>query len=362
MKKNNILDLPFMASATIADTSKNWQSILFSILLLGFESLILYLYLIQFINVIFFIILHCIALLLLVRFAFYAAKQNQDLRYPLLLLASTLGAGAFGVAGFILVWLLYPLYFKFSTPFMNWFRDLFPQHDMLTTSYLRIKSGWDDYSRPHQITPFQDIFTYGTLLHKQAVLDAIVKEFDPVVAPILKRALRDSSNGVRIQAAAIIAKIDFDFTARLKRLLQSRANAPNNPLILLKLAEHFDAYAHTGLLDSAREKESQERALAFYQEYLQKSPEDMNAWIAKGRLLVRMGDFEGVIRWFEEQKDKGIPAKAYLWYLEALYMLHRYEELEANAKEHYPNLEKESLPSEFYPSLAIWAKATQPIN
>lgn len=358
MKKIKKTELP-AASLVIASDSKNWEAILLGLLLLIFECAILYLYLIDFINVVFLILFHIIAVAGTLLYVMYSIKQKDDLRYPLLLLLSIFPTGPFGLAGFIILAIFYPFFALWSTPFVTWFEQLFPKHlAPYAVLFHRIKAGWDDYSNVVEIHQFQDIFNYGTLLQKQSVLDAILKDFKFPYAPILKRALEDPSNMVRIQAAAILAKIDWDFEDKLKKLSTEKETHPQNAHILLELAQHYDQYAAMGVLDPIREKENQEQALYFYHDYLKKES-DPTAWFALGRLLFKMGDYEEVITWFDgyQKKFKELPENAYSWVLEALYKQKKYEELILTAKEANETLSKESISEEIRENIKTWVSA-----
>lgn len=311
--------------------SGNLISIIAAILAFIAESAILFLFLYLDIHVVFFLVLHLIVLLfllLLVRFIF---QRGEDLNYPLLLLVAVFGTGPFGAAGFLVFAALRPIYSYFSTPASVWFEGLFPEHQQsqFSTIYQRITSGWDDYSQLSEISSFQDLFNYGTLSQKQTVLDAIVKDFDPIYAPILKRALDDPHNTVRIQAAAIVAKIDLDFDEQLKKNMRAYSETPDDPDVILKLAQHYDSFTSSGIMDAMREKEIGERAIYYYREYLKINPDDRNIWFTVGRLIFHDKNYSGYLSWFKEYRTKfGEPARiAQTWYQESLYRLHKYEEL-----------------------------------
>lgn len=73
----------------------------------------------------------------------------------------------------------------------------------------------------------------GSLDQKQGVLDVIAQNFNPALAPILRSALEDRENLVRVHAASIIAKIDRDFELRKKSWKLSLLKSPKNLPIFL---------------------------------------------------------------------------------------------------------------------------------
>lgn len=314
-----------------AVNSQNWKSIILGLIVLVFEAIVLLAFLHEFLSIYLLISIHACVIFILGSFARLSFQKNEDLRYPLLLLLSTLGAGPFGTAAFLLMALLRPLFALISVLPEKWFEGLFPEQTLTPFSriFLRIKSGWDDYGLLAEVASFKDIFKFGTLLEKQAVLDAIVKDFNPIYAPILQGALVDPHNSVRIQAAAIVSKIDFDFDKSLMKIIAAEKENPHNPKTQLMLATHYDQYLSLGILDMARRHAIGDLAIKSYQEYLKSKPDDRSTWFAIGRILYHQNDFESYINWYQEYREKFkiVPDIVVSWYQEALYRMHRYEEL-----------------------------------
>jgi polysaccharide biosynthesis protein PelE len=357
MKKKTTQPPLFEVPLIFAVNSKNWKAILLGVLLFIIEAVILYLYVEKIIPLLIFILLHLLCLALAVLLVVHSYKKGEDLRFCLLLCLALFAAGPFGVIGFLLFAALYPLLSRYAPPFNKWLTDLFPETPIpLTNVFDRIKAGWDDYKEFHEITPFHDFFRYGTHLQKQAVLDAIIHDFHPLYAPMLKEALDDPSNTVRIQAGAIMKKIDMDFETKLKQLVFEKENRLVSDKFDLKIAQLFDAYAHTGLLEPKRETEIQTNAINYYSEYLKKYPTDKDASLALGRLLFRMNKYQECIAWYEEYKkiEKVIPASASCWLLEALYKLHHYERLSHEAHDLKEEMKPEQFPSEVLETIETW--------
>lgn len=326
-----------LAHLTYAADNRNlWKSILFALVLFVLETLILYFFIIESLHVALFIILHLLAVASVVPFLKRAYKNNEDLRFPLLFFLTILAAGPFGLGGFLLQALLYPIFSLYSTHISIWLEGLFPRHRLTPFEKIhhRIKIGWDDFTKPTEVSSFQDLFTYGSLSQKQAVLDAITKDFDPVYSAILKLALNDPSNTIRIQAAAIVKKIHLDFEEDLTDIFTRQKLTPDDPSLLMDFAEHYDVFSTLDFLDPLTIQESQEQAFHYYQEYLKTNPTDQKSLLAIGRLLFHMGRFEEYISWcgqYQSQNQK-VPAIFHTWYLEALYRLHRFDELGAAAR------------------------------
>ena len=287
-------------------------------------------------SVLFFFLFHLLICACMAPLIYRSYKRQKDTRFALILLLATFSTGPFGVAGWIFLCLLYPLLARISTPIGKWFEDLFPEESITPFGriYERITTGWDDYNQSAEVASFEDIFSFGTLSQKQAVLDSIIKDFSPIYAPLLKRALTDSSNAIRIEAASIVVKIDFDFQEELLRLLEEKKLTPTDPALLLRLAQHYDTYSQISLLQPTRKKNLREEAIYHYKEYLKTSPEDRLVWFSIAKALFHGAEYEEYISWYESYKNKfpTLPSILHSWYLESLYRTRRYEQLASSAK------------------------------
>jgi len=288
------------------------------------------------INFISFLGLHAISTAILVYCVYRAFQQKEDLCYPLLLIICSVATSVFGVAGFLLLILLRPLFSKFSTPTKKWLEELFPKDTttLFDEVFLRIQLGWDDYSQITEVSSFLDLMMYGSLLEKQAVLDAIVKNFTPEYGPILRRGLKDPYNTVRIQAASIVSRIDMDFEDRLMDLIQEYKKDEANKESLLKLARHYEIYASLGIVDHGRKNAIIEKALYFYRCYLELDPSHQASQLSIASLLFHSDNYEEFTVWYDEFKKKytRVPEVIHTWYLESLYREHHYEELALEVK------------------------------
>lgn len=325
---------PFSQILNVAkEDGKNWQSILLGILLFFVEVVAAYFCFWKDFPLLIFFIVHLACVAFVILFVTLSLKNRDDGRYPWILLLSLIGAGPFGLGGFLILSILFPIYCLFSFPFIKWFRDLFPETlSVKENVYERIKIGWDDYSKPVDIVAFKDAFHYGTPDQKKSILGAIVQSHAPIFGETLKQALQDPDNETKVMAAAIVTKMSSEAEEKEKKLLKMLP--PEDPQSHLILAKHYDAFAFTGVLDPLREKENRENALYHYQQYLKKEPKDKEVWVITGRLLFRLGRFREVVQWFQDYRKEflELEATAWSWYLEALYREGDYSNLREEAK------------------------------
>ncbi len=156
----------------------------------------------------------------------------------------------------------------------------------------------------------------------------MTSNFQPSFAPAFKKALNDPSNTIRVQAASAITKIENTFMDRLMKLTRVKEQFPKEPVVVKALAEHYDDYAYTGLLDGDRELANRRKALEYYQEYLNLEPRDLEVRTQIGRILMRNKDYNRACEWFKNCIDLGFVSQSISeWYSEALFASSRFEEL-----------------------------------
>ncbi|MGE0486366.1 MAG: tetratricopeptide repeat protein [Gammaproteobacteria bacterium] len=243
--------------------------------------------------------------------------------------------GPLGSASTAVAFLLYLRHLRSSRPFEEWYKELFPERGrriyervydelMLTVRQRESKS---------QVIPFADVINYGSREQKQLAISMMSRHFEPPFAPVLKRALEDSDNSVRIQAATAITNLESQFADRVMTLDKRIARDPA-PKHLLELARHLDRYAFSGLLDADRTRRVRTRAVETYRRYLDDEPDDLYARVAVGRLLLRAGDVEAARDWLLATRERhGAQPSIDNWLLEAHYRRGDYDAVRVLARE-----------------------------
>lgn len=174
-------------------------------------------------------------------------------------------------------------------------------------------------NRP-SVSPFSDVMSYGTSTQKQDVVAAIGAHFKPPFARTLQRALRDREPSVRIMAAVTTARIENTFLDSLTGLENDWASHPGEATRALELAQQYDAYANTGLLDDGRALDARERALEMYLLAREQQRDDTLIDHAVIRLLVKLHREDEAIETFRAAMDRGTATPTLTsWYLEALF-------------------------------------------
>lgn len=289
-----------------------------------------------------------------------ARADDRDEHRLVQALAATLPF--FGPLAPILLLLLYPVYLRFrakATPFAVWYRELFPAGEpflsaQLYQSIVRREVPRGDYS---PVVSYMDVIGHGTMEQRIAVVSTVARNFRPVFAPVLKAARADVNAEVRVQAATAIAKLTDDFVGRVQALEAEVARAPSDAPLMRKLAKAYDEYAHTGILDQGLEQNNRVRALQLWLNYCELMPDDREASLAVGRLLMRLERHNLAGQWLERAFAEGRATRqAVLWYMEVLYALGRTDALRAIAAQTVTELAQDrTLSSKAVSAAQLWA-------
>jgi len=84
---------------------------------------------------------------------------------------------------------------------------------------------------------------------KKTLISKILKEWTPNGVKLLKMALEDSEYDIRSYAATGLSTIEEQMASNLTSLRRSLSRDPENPELLLNLAEAYMGYLRTGIID-----------------------------------------------------------------------------------------------------------------
>ena len=286
----------------------------------------------------------------------YVPGLRADVRLPLLLAAGTAALGPVGPLGTLVTLALARWYMREATPFEEWYRSLFPDTRQQAGDELAERAAAANLDDPASLTPFADVLAFGSIPQKQALIALINQSFRPAFGPILKRALTDGNNAVRVQAATAMNRLENGMLERTLHLCRKASEHPGERDSLRALARHYDSYLYTGILDARREVEVRERALEVYRQLVAGAPDDVDSCIALSRLLLRGGRYSEAADWLERAMQAGhLTPQADLWYMEALYHLGRFGELQLLARSRQGHLEGAPvLPSAALEAVRLW--------
>lgn len=96
---------------------------------------------------------------------------------------------------------------------------------------------------------FESVIARGSLAERQTALGLIARKFHPAYAPALQAALKSPEPVVRVQAAAVAARIRGELKGRVREALNDLAAKLASTDAALAAAADLDGYIRTGLLD-----------------------------------------------------------------------------------------------------------------
>ena len=303
-------------------------------------------------------LLHLIFVGLAGFYAMIKYQMRSDARYALLLFIGTSLTGAFGAAGTLIMTLINLLFHSVAHGFYDWYYAIFPPRKTSLPEIIHedILTGRDESSKRYSVVPFLDVMTIGSDQQKRDALSRMMLMFHPSFAPALQKGLKDPSNAIRVQTATAIAKIENLFLEKSIKVNRVVVMHPDNPQVKLAQAKHYDDYAYTGILDAEFEAINRAKALEAYREYHAMRPDDLEARLAIGRLLIRSERTEEARTWFKQCIDAGYASQPIvMWYMESLYKLGRLDELRAIAINRADVLKYESYQPALVESIRLWS-------
>jgi hypothetical protein len=253
------------------------------------------------------------------------AKRNN---YLMLLWAVSIPTGGAGLAIAMVAWPCHVIFVKRAQPFAQWYLTLFPETEKKPDT-ATVGSSSSDQSEGVQ--SFDDVIRYGSHEDKSTVLSLIARRFDPAFLPILQSSLGDTNPAVRVEAAAVYARLHdrfADLTAAIKR---SADGDPDGYEAHRRLAETYDAWAWSGMSDLDETEAVRKEALDHWLRCHAIKPDSASVH-ALGRLLVRARRYEEAIELLRDVvAGEEVPPEMGAWYMEALFELGRYDEVHKTA-------------------------------
>ena len=200
-----------------------------------------------------------------------------------------------------------------------------------------------------------DMFQHGSSIEKQTVLSVVNNSYQPKFAKILRLALQDTDNVIRIQAAAILADLE---QRQQQKLIELEAAAKNKKTTQaqLELAQHYDDISHSGVVDQVRRSKLLNKAAAIFEKV--HAEDTASADIAKklARVYYRLDrapDAARVIAPFAETLED---ISLSLWYLELLFVTGKTKELRQMAAKLWPQVENNhAYPIKLQKAVQLWA-------
>jgi len=285
--------------------------------------------------------------------------MKRDLNLFMTLLLQTAFMGFFGSCFALLTILRYAFYARNSVEFADWLESLFPEDEQRDSEqlYQRIAFGLDDKSDEY-VEPFQDLMIYGSTINKQMIIARVTRYFRPAFTPVLKIALKDPNNIIRVQAAASIAKIEDEFFNRYQERHKWIEHTPDNYTKNMQFAITCEEYAKSGILGEKRCLKIIEDTIATLKHCIELNPTDDNPKFIIGNMYLISGRNDqayAVMKELVDASDFLIP-EVMKTYSETLFKCKRYQELRDFCKQFTNGKRNNLLPDEEFDELCnVWA-------
>ncbi len=178
-------------------------------------------------------------------------RAGRDTGAALLLIPAVAITGPFGALGGLLVGWLSRQGVEDQDRLQRWYGRIALSTETSPMSRLsdHIMSGRALDPRLAPPTPFAALIVTGTIAEKQSILGLIARKFHPEYLPALQVALISDEPVIRVQAAAVAAKIRGDLAGLVDRLLTEAASAETSPDALVRATHEARLCAQSGLME-----------------------------------------------------------------------------------------------------------------
>ena len=163
----------------------------------------------------------------------------------------TLATGPFGAAGALLMPMLMRRDGGSNARLAAWYRRiaLSAEQDEFTQLSDQVAIGRTANLAAPAPQALIGLFHSGALSAQQSALGMIARTFHPAYLPALKLALDSPEPVIRVQAAAVAARIRSQLKARVDTLVKRAANATISAAEATAIAAELDVAANSGLLE-----------------------------------------------------------------------------------------------------------------
>lgn len=178
---------------------------------------------------------------------------GREASAPLLLLLVTTVAGPIGAAGALLALPFLARPAKPSPLLAAWYERISNSTEVdaeakLAESVLAGRTLETDAPPPARLL---GIMTRGSLVERQTALGLIARKFDPAYGLALQAALKSPEPVVRVQAAAVAARVRGTLKREVRTMLSGLTQIERDANLAASTAARLEGAARSGLLDEA---------------------------------------------------------------------------------------------------------------
>jgi hypothetical protein len=177
--------------------------------------------------------LHALLVVVLAAILFWRRRPDQDSTTAVAMLLVIAVAGPAGAAAALTMLLLSWTTNAGPHVIKAWYDRLADARgaDPITSIHDQVSAGRQMRASDGVRLDFRTVIKTGTLAEKQAALGLMARRFHPDFSPALSDALRSDEPVVRVQAAAVVARVRGDLRAHIAALLDQRAKQPRTGVL-----------------------------------------------------------------------------------------------------------------------------------
>jgi len=184
-----------------------------------------------------------------------------------------------------------------------------------------------------EIDAFRDVFAGHDPAMEESAVNKLSKIVSKESVAILKEVVQTSTSDTGVLAASALIDMEDKIIHRIEKIRAQLSQDPENPDAILALARAYDLYCYLDVLDPAVLAHYRYLALEQYQTYFMFKPDDFEASVEYGRILVHSGKYQEAIDVLRHaaQLQPQSPSP-YIWLAEAQYELGNYDEVSATCR------------------------------
>lgn len=287
-------------------------------------------------------------------------RKLADRRFAITFAISTTIMGPFGALGTLLsfvAWLLSP---HSRGDADDWYDLLFPEWEHtpeeLIYQDVRMKKRSIMNNLDTDVAPLSDVFENGTIDERVEVIAYLARNYRPHFNDALKKALNNDEPAIRVQAAAIAARVESEHREEIDKLEKQVKAKPDDQKAQEGLASAYDRYALSGMLADVTAYDVRDKALQIYRRLHESDPNDSAYRLALIRLYLRNDEPANALALIDYQAMgvENIPLKLLPWAIDAFYQTARFDELRDTARYWGPRLSSEDHPISLIQALKFW--------
>lgn len=287
-------------------------------------------------------------------------QKNYDIKIPAIISVALVSTGPFGIIGSFIFFLVSYLYKLRNITFDNWYHQLFPSIHLAKPNeiYDRIKAGWDDYLKKRDVEPLYNMFICGDLSIKQEVIELIAQNYYPPLSKLLRLALTDKSNTVRVQSASIISHIKKVYEYNYEEAKTESQQAPMNHALSRKMLLYLFDLLDSNILDEITYQEYLYDAYPLCEHYLKQNPDDIKIMEMFFKVLFYSQHYDMAKKWVDDKIGiTRLTQEMLPYYLEILYRLKEYTLFEEKLRSWYPHANKAVINEDLKSTLDFWTQS-----